>query len=100
MSLHGPRMFSTVSHSLSSLTVCSFSPVKDSGMRIAESTRDSTIAICGRKKSVIVADTRGKVNALKSHRQTHTKEYRFNIFSFCCPLHSIVTIAIFCETLR
>lgn len=94
MSRHGPRMFSTVSHSLSILTVCSFSPVKDSGMRIVESTRGPTIAICGCKKSVIVANTRGKVNALESRRQTHTmqKNTAFSIvffyFLFCCTLHS------------
>lgn len=44
---------------------------EDSGMRFAEPSYDPTIAICGCKTSVIVADIRGEVNALRSCRQTH-----------------------------
>lgn len=44
---------------------------EDSGMRFVEPSYDPTIAICGCKTSVIVADIRGKVNALRSCRQTH-----------------------------
>lgn len=96
MSLHGPRMFSTVSHSLSILAVCSFSPVKDSGMRIAESTRGSTIAICGHKKSVIVADTRGKVNALESRRQTHTMRKNIALIFFSFPFDARCILSCYC----
>ncbi|EFN67595.1 hypothetical protein EAG_16277 [Camponotus floridanus] len=72
MSLHGPRMFSTVSHSLSILAVRSFSPVKDSGMRIAESTRGSTIAICGRKKDLPRTDPSAQSSRLGFFRAGYT----------------------------
>lgn len=91
-------VFYGLSHSLSILAVCSFSPVKDSGMRIAESARGPTIAICGRKKSVIVADTRGKVNALESRRQTYTmrKNTAFSIIFF---FFSFLSHVAFCQVI-
>lgn len=44
---------------------------EDSGMRFAEPSCDPAMAICIRKNFVIIADIRGKVNALGSCRQTN-----------------------------